>query len=103
MDEFASKTAVLWNVMIATNSHQRNGEEAFKLCVKMHHSGVKFDHLSFSGGLAASSNLVTLVEGPTDSQLNYEPWFWFRPAIANAAMGHVLKMLWYCRCTENTC
>ncbi|KAI3933650.1 hypothetical protein MKW92_014151 [Papaver armeniacum] len=37
--------------------------EASKLFVKMHHSGVEFDHFGFSGGLAASSNLSTLEEG----------------------------------------
>ncbi|KAI3878818.1 hypothetical protein MKW92_024964 [Papaver armeniacum] len=61
-NEFASETAVSWNVLIATNAHQGNGEGALKLFVKMHHSGVEFDHFSFSGGLAGS-NLATLEEG----------------------------------------
>ncbi|RZC72886.1 hypothetical protein C5167_048362 [Papaver somniferum] len=61
-NEFASKTSVPRNVLIATKAHQGNSEGALRLFVKMHHSGFEFDHFSFSGALAGS-NLATLEEG----------------------------------------
>ncbi|KAI3876199.1 hypothetical protein MKW98_029151 [Papaver atlanticum] len=85
-NEFASKTAVSWNVMIATNAHQGNGEEALKLFVKMHRSGVEFDHFSFSGGLAASSNLPSLEEGQQIHSLIIKLGFGSALHVANAAM-----------------
>ncbi|RZC59052.1 hypothetical protein C5167_006346 [Papaver somniferum] len=85
-NEFDSKTAVSWNVMIATNAHQGNGEEALKLFLKMHRSGVDFDHFSFSGGLAASSNLASLEEGQQIHSLMIKLGFGSDLHVANAAM-----------------
>ncbi|KAI3878817.1 hypothetical protein MKW92_024963 [Papaver armeniacum] len=85
-NEFDSKTAVSWNVMIATNAHQGNGEEALKLFLKMHRSGVDFDHFSFSGGLAASSNLASLEEGQQIHSLIIKLGFGSDLHVANAAM-----------------
>ncbi|KAI3876201.1 hypothetical protein MKW98_029153, partial [Papaver atlanticum] len=85
LNEFASKTAVSWNVLIAANAHQGNDEGALKLFVKMHHSGVEFDHFSFSGGLAGS-NLATLEEGQQIHSLIIKLGFRSDLHVANASM-----------------
>ncbi|OVA11828.1 Pentatricopeptide repeat [Macleaya cordata] len=83
---FANKNAVSWNAMIAANAHHGSGEEALKLFVEMHRSGLGFDHFSFSGGLAASSNLAILEEGQQLHNLIIKLGFDSDLHVTNAAM-----------------
>ncbi|KAL5713535.1 hypothetical protein ACHQM5_015601 [Ranunculus cassubicifolius] len=57
------RNVVSWNAMIAANTHNGCGEEALKLFVNMHRTGLELDCFSFSASLAASANLSLLDEG----------------------------------------
>ncbi|KAK9108978.1 hypothetical protein Sjap_017038 [Stephania japonica] len=85
-DRLVNKSVVSWNAMIAANSHHGRGEDALKLFVEMHESGLELDQFSLTVGLAANAGLGFLEEGQQIHSLIVKLGFKSDLDVANAVM-----------------
>ncbi|KAH1129716.1 hypothetical protein J1N35_001094, partial [Gossypium stocksii] len=94
-DGLLNKNTILWNAIIAANSHHGLEEEVLKCIVKMKNAGIDLDQFSFSEGLAAAAKLAALEEGQQLHCLAVKHGLDLDPFVTNAAMdmyGKCAKM-----------